>query len=90
MPADAEDYVHRVGRTARAELTGVALTFINNRDVRNFRNIETLIGSEIHKLPLPSHLGPGPEYPPSTYSRSGYSVGKGHQKGRDKFVKKRD
>jgi len=62
VPADAEDYVHRVGRTARAKQTGVALTFINQKEVRSFRSIERLIGNEIHKLPLPSHIGKGPEY----------------------------
>ena len=62
VPADAEDYVHRVGRTARAEMTGVALTFINKRDIKSFQEIEKLIGTTIHKLPLPSALGEGPPY----------------------------
>lgn len=53
VPSDAEDYIHRVGRTARAESTGVALTFIGPSDRRKFRNIEQLIGSEIKKLQLP-------------------------------------
>lgn len=53
VPGDAEDYIHRVGRTARAESTGVALTFINPADKQKFRNIETLIGSEVKKLPMP-------------------------------------
>ena len=64
VPGDAEDYVHRVGRTARAEATGVALTFINPDDQRKFKRIEELIGSEVKKLPLPENLGPGPEYAP--------------------------
>jgi ATP-dependent RNA helicase RhlE len=54
VPGDAEDYIHRVGRTARAESTGVALTFINPADRRKFRNIEQLIGSEVKKLPVPA------------------------------------
>lgn len=53
VPGDAEDYIHRVGRTARAESTGVALTFINSADKRKFKNIEQLIGSEVKKLPTP-------------------------------------
>jgi len=53
VPSDAEDYIHRVGRTARAESTGVALTFISPSDRRKFRNIEQLIGSEVKKLPMP-------------------------------------
>lgn len=64
VPGDAEDYIHRVGRTARAEATGVALTFVNPADQRKFRNIEQLIGSEVKKLPLPPSLGSAPEYNP--------------------------
>lgn len=65
VPGDAEDYIHRVGRTARAEATGIALTFINPADQRKFRNIEQLIGSEVKKLPLPSNIGAAPEYDPA-------------------------
>ena len=64
VPQDAEDYVHRVGRTARAEKTGVALTFVNHRETMNFKRIEKLIGNEIKKLPLPDELSkssPGKE-----------------------------
>jgi ATP-dependent RNA helicase RhlE len=53
VPGDAEDYIHRVGRTARAESTGVALTFISPADRRKFKNIEELIGSEVKKLVIP-------------------------------------
>lgn len=64
VPGDAEDYIHRVGRTARAESTGIALTFINPEDQRKFKRIEDLIGSEVNKLPVPESLGQGPEYKP--------------------------
>jgi superfamily II DNA/RNA helicase len=64
VPGDAEDYIHRVGRTARAESTGVALTFINPEDQRKFQRIEELIGSEVKKLPVPPSLGNAPEYDP--------------------------
>jgi ATP-dependent RNA helicase RhlE len=84
VPADAEDYVHRVGRTARAEMTGVALTFINSRDVRSFKNIESLIGSEVHKLPLPPYIGPGPEYTVLRGHSSGRPARKGNHKGQGK------
>ncbi len=67
VPRDAEDYIHRVGRTARAETTGVALTFINPEDQRKFKSIEKLIGNEVKKLDIPEHLGPAPQYNPSAY-----------------------
>jgi superfamily II DNA/RNA helicase len=66
VPDDAEDYIHRVGRTARAEATGVALTFINEHDQQKFLQIETLIGDEIKKLPLPPSIGSGPKYNPQS------------------------
>lgn len=72
VPGDAEDYIHRVGRTARAETTGIALTFINDLDQRKFKKIEDLIGSEINKLPLPEKLGPGPEYAPEKTEKKAF------------------
>ncbi len=62
VPQDAEDYVHRVGRTARADATGVALTLVNDKDMFYFHQIEQLIEKEIMKLPLPDFLGEGPEW----------------------------
>jgi len=62
IPSDAEDYIHRIGRTARGDNTGVALTFINADDCHNFSKIETLIGCEVKKLALPAGFDPGPEY----------------------------
>ncbi len=64
-PHDPEDYVHRIGRTARAETTGTAITFINERDQRKFAAIERLIGRAIAKLPLPDGLGEAPAYDPN-------------------------
>lgn len=64
VPPDPEDYVHRVGRTARAETTGTAVTLINERDQRKFLSIERLIGDTIPKLPLPEAAGEGPGYTP--------------------------
>lgn len=90
VPSDAEDYVHRVGRTARAELTGVALTFINSREVKSFMNIEALIGNKVHKLPLPTHLGEGPEYVVSKDYGSRKPYGNRTGKGRKKYGKKTD
>ena len=64
VPPDPEDYVHRVGRTARAETTGTAITFINEKDQRKFLSIENLIGETIEKLSLPTAVGEGPIYQP--------------------------
>lgn len=64
VPRDAEDYVHRIGRTARAASTGTAITFINEKDQRSFGNIESLINKEVPKIPLPEHLGQSFEYEP--------------------------
>ena len=61
-PHDAEDYVHRVGRTARAEATGIALTLINPDDMDKFHRIETLIDQIVFKIPLPLELGEGPKW----------------------------
>ena len=61
-PHDAEDYVHRIGRTARAEKTGTAITFVNEKDHWKFQKVEKLIGNEIVKLPLPTELGESPDF----------------------------
>jgi superfamily II DNA/RNA helicase len=84
VPNDAEDYVHRVGRTARAESTGVALTFISDKDQRDFAQIEKLIETEVYKIPLPEEIGPGPEYNPKKHGRDkgGYFKGKKSKKGK--------
>jgi superfamily II DNA/RNA helicase len=62
VPQDAEDYVHRVGRTARANTTGVAITLINEHDMLRFKRIEDLIEREVMKVPLPAELGEGPQW----------------------------
>ena len=62
VPHDAEDYVHRVGRTARAETTGVAITLVTTLDINKFRRIERLISMDIPKMQLPSNIGDGPDW----------------------------
>lgn len=62
VPQDAEDYVHRIGRTARADATGVAITFINPDDMYYFSKIEKLIEKEVYKITLPANLGEGPSW----------------------------
>ncbi|HHG86001.1 MAG TPA: DEAD/DEAH box helicase, partial [Bacteroidetes bacterium] len=77
VPGDPEDYVHRIGRTARADAKGEAITFINEDDMRNFARCEQLIEREIPKEELPDSLGKGPRYDP----RSGRSGKFGGRKG---------
>jgi len=56
VPGDPEDYIHRIGRTARAETTGTAITFVNHRDERKLKNIETLIDKPIRLMEVPDEL----------------------------------
>ncbi len=63
-PNDAEDYVHRVGRTARADATGIAITLINEEDMYKLQSIEELIEQEILKLPIPPDIGDSPKWNP--------------------------
>lgn len=62
VPHDAEDYVHRIGRTARADRDGVAITFVNEDDMYAFHQIEKFLEREITKNPLPEGCGERPEY----------------------------
>ena len=62
VPHDAEDYVHRIGRTARADRDGIAITFVNEDDMYAFHQIEKFLEREITKNPLPEGCGEGPEY----------------------------
>lgn len=71
VPPDPEDYIHRIGRTARAETKGTAITFVNERDQRRFSYIETLISKEIPRMTLPEELGDGPVYNPTLRRSSG-------------------
>jgi ATP-dependent RNA helicase RhlE len=64
VPGDAEDYIHRIGRTARAAAKGEAITFVNPRDMRKFSQIEKLIEREVVKLPVPENMGKQPEWNP--------------------------
>jgi ATP-dependent RNA helicase RhlE len=72
VPPDPEDYVHRIGRTARAETTGTAITFVNEMDQKRFSSIERLIETTIPKLPLPDFLGEGPVYDPKAKSKGNF------------------
>lgn len=71
VPHDSEDYVHRIGRTARANNDGVALTFISEKEQSNFKSIENFLEKEIYKIPIPEELGEAPEYKPRSFSKGG-------------------
>jgi len=71
VPSDGEDYVHRIGRTARAETKGAAITFVNNDDQHKFQRIEKLIGKIVEKVELPAALGKGPSYEASSSRNRG-------------------
>ena len=62
VPFDPEDYIHRIGRTARAKRKGEAITFINNKQVKAFINIEKVIEKSVEKLILPKSFGKTPQY----------------------------
>lgn len=77
VPPDPEDYIHRIGRTARAASTGTAITFVNDMDQRKFFRIESLIGKEVPKIQVPTELGPAPAYSPETKNHQ--MKGQGHK-----------
>ena len=76
VPHDAEDYVHRIGRTARADRDGAAITFVNEKDVSRFMAIEHFLQKDVEKNPLPEGIGEGPEY----IGRSGRKKEHGRQR----------
>nr|WP_262918313.1 DEAD/DEAH box helicase [Mucilaginibacter straminoryzae] len=69
VPADPEDYIHRIGRTARAATTGTAITLVNDRDLRKLANIQKLIDKQIPESTLPAELGEGPKTKPKFNKR---------------------
>ena len=62
VPHDPEDYVHRIGRTARAERDGVAITFVSDEEIYSFKQIEKFLDREVEKVALPEGLGEAPDY----------------------------
>lgn len=92
-PTNAEDYVHRVGRTARADTTGVAITLVNEDDMADFHEIEELIEREITKVGPPPEFGPGPEWNPKqrkhrNYKKNYRSKGNKGRGGKSNYRKK--
>lgn len=82
VPRDCEDYVHRIGRTARAGAEGCAITFVSVDDQARFAAIEEFIEREVFKLPVPEELGEAPEYNPKKSGGKGRGRhGKGSHRG---------
>ena len=71
VPRDAEDYVHRIGRTARANRDGVAITLVSEQDQYYFQQIEKFLEKTVEKVPLPEDVGEAPEYSQSARPRQG-------------------
>jgi superfamily II DNA/RNA helicase len=81
VPHDAEDYVHSIGRTARASADGLAISFISEDEQDNFEKIEKFLGKTIYRLPLPEEVGDGPLYNPGNH----HSKDSHHKKGNPNF-----
>ena len=90
VPHDAEDYVHRIGRTARADRDGVAITLVNPDDIRSFQQIEHFLEKEVIKTPLPDGLGDAPEYksPERRKGPRGGGKRRGNRRGKQNGKKK--
>jgi superfamily II DNA/RNA helicase len=71
VPNDAEDYIHRIGRTARAATDGTAYTIISEKEQRKFARIEEVLGKPVTKAVVPAQLGPVPEYTPKSQRGGG-------------------
>lgn len=81
VPNDGEDYIHRIGRTARAATDGTAYTFITPKEQGRFSRIEQLLGHEVVKKPVPEAFGPAPVYQPKS-RKSGGGGGGGNRQGK--------
>ena len=98
VPRDPEDYIHRIGRTARAAATGAAVTFVNEEEQGAFHRIEKFIEREVRKADLPEEVGEGPKYAPDEKrprggrgrERSKGGDGRGHGRGRRDKLRDRD
>ena len=85
VPHDPEDYIHRIGRTARAAATGSAVTFVSEEEQGKFHQIEKFIERDIRKAELPESVGEGPKYAPGEnrgrFGRGGRSGGRSGGRG---------
>lgn len=85
VPHDPEDYIHRIGRTARANAEGTAITFVSEKEQGKFHRIESFLGYDIAKREMPEGVGEGPVYAPAQErgnrrrSRGGKSEGRNNR-----------
>ncbi len=82
VPHDAEDYVHRIGRTARAGADGAAITLVSDKDLPDFQKIERFLGEQIERLSLPDGLGETPQYNKGGKNKGGRNARRNGNKGR--------
>ncbi len=87
VPNDGEDYIHRIGRTARAQSQGTAYTFISPTEQRKFAVIETLLEKEVEKAQVPEEFGEVPTYNPASSPRP-EGKGKPFKNGKKPWKKK--
>ncbi len=91
VPHDPEDYIHRIGRTARANADGVAITFVSEPEQGKFHRIEEFIEKDIYKIPLPPTVGTGPVYNPQTFVHKSHNKARPTRKnGKHHFYRKRN
>ena len=89
VPHDPEDYIHRIGRTARAAASGAAMTFVSEEEQGKFHQIEKFIERDIRKAELPESVGEGPKYAPDE-NRGRFGRGRGGRSGEDVPVRAAD
>lgn len=82
VPHDCEDYVHRIGRTARANNDGCAITFVSEKEQTQFKALEDFLERNIYKIPVPEELGEAPVYNPKVSNRKNKKkyTGKGRKR----------
>ena len=80
VPRDCDDYIHRIGRTARAGTKGRAITFVSEEDQEYFKRIEDFIEQDVPKLEVPAELGEAPAYNPESKKENKKAKGKHNQK----------
>ena len=81
VPREAEDYVHRIGRTARANADGMAVTLVSGREQQKFGSIERFLGYEVKKNDIPAEFGEAPAYNPERKTTRGGNRNRGRNGG---------